>query len=87
MDIIKLDKCFFGPYKYPDRSKTVVECMLQMAQKLHLHTVAEGVETEETVALLQAAGCDTVQGYYFAQPMDVFQFEELFHAGETHKEY
>ena len=42
-----------------------------------LELLAEGVETEEQVELLRKIGCDNVQGYYYAKPMSMEEFEQL----------
>ena len=44
---------------------------------MHLSVVAEGVETKEQLSRLEEAGCDYVQGYYFAKPMPCREFEKL----------
>ena len=48
-----------------------------MAHRLDLTVVAEGIETEEQMKRLQALGCDYAQGYFFAKPMSVTEFEGL----------
>jgi EAL domain-containing protein (putative c-di-GMP-specific phosphodiesterase class I) len=46
-----------------------------MAHKLGLKVVAEGVETEAQLALLDSIGCDYIQGYYYAKPLPRPEFE------------
>ena len=46
-----------------------------MASKLGIETVAEGVETKEQVELLQGNGCDVAQGYFYAMPMPIEDYE------------
>lgn len=75
VDVIKIDKGFFDQSKDLQRTKTVISSVIDMAQKLGIHTVAEGVETKENVFLLWELGCETVQGYYFARPMPVEHLE------------
>ena len=55
----------------------LVELILDIARNLHLKVVAEGVETEGQLALLQDAGCDLVQGFYFSRPLPPEEFEQL----------
>jgi EAL domain-containing protein (putative c-di-GMP-specific phosphodiesterase class I) len=48
-----------------------------MAHKLEMRVIAEGVETLEQYQLLEGAGCDYVQGFYFSKPVVVEEFEKL----------
>ena len=48
-----------------------------MAKHLDMKIVAEGIETKEQVNFLQEIGCDLIQGFYYARPMPVQDFEEL----------
>ncbi len=48
----------------------IVEATLAMAKKLQMETVAEGVETQDIVDLLKSFGCDFIQGYFYARPLD-----------------
>ena len=48
-----------------------------MAKWLNLSVIAEGVETQEQVDFLRSAGCDYVQGFYFARPMPVDDYVNL----------
>ena len=47
----------------------LVATIVNMAHALNVSVLGEGVETEEQVALLQAAGCKLMQGYYFGKPV------------------
>jgi EAL domain-containing protein (putative c-di-GMP-specific phosphodiesterase class I)/ActR/RegA family two-component response regulator len=47
----------------------IVETLIDLARKLGLRSVAEGVETSEALAALRAMGCDRAQGYYFSRPL------------------
>lgn len=76
VDVIKIDKSFFDEAKDLNRARTVIGSVMDMAHSLGIHTVAEGVETKEHIALLQTLGCETVQGYYYAKPMTIANLEE-----------
>ncbi|MEG0125764.1 MAG: EAL domain-containing protein, partial [Clostridia bacterium] len=55
----------------------VVSSIVDLAKKLNMQTVSEGIETLEWVDYLHSVKCDMVQGYVFAKPMPVTQFEKL----------
>lgn len=76
-DVIKLDKKFIENMMVSGKGKLILEQVVSMSNKLDLGLLAEGVETQEQVELLQSIGCDQVQGYYYAKPMPEDEFFEL----------
>lgn len=66
-DELKLDMCFLRPFN--TRSRRIATAVVKMAKDIDIHTLAEGVETEEQFAYLRDIGCEKVQGYYFGRPM------------------
>ena len=66
-DELKLDMSFLRPFNL--RSKRIVAAIVRMAKVIDVHTLSEGVETEEQFAYLRDVGCEKVQGYYFGRPM------------------
>ena len=66
-DELKLDMCFLRPFNR--RSKRIATAVVEMAKDIEIHTLAEGVETEEQFVYLRDIGCEKVQGYYFGKPM------------------
>lgn len=66
-DELKLDMCFLRPFNL--RSKRIATAVVEMAKAIDIHTLAEGVETEEQYRYLRNIGCEKVQGYYFGKPM------------------
>lgn len=77
LDVIKLDGEFFRNTENIERGQIVVKDTITLAKNLHMKIVAEGIETKEQVEFLQTIGCDLIQGFYFAKPMPVDQFEKL----------
>ncbi len=69
VDVIKIDRSFFTNNKFKSRAKTVLQNIINMAKDLNIHTVAEGVESQEHIDILREIGCENVQGYYYAKPM------------------
>jgi EAL domain-containing protein (putative c-di-GMP-specific phosphodiesterase class I) len=67
-DILKLDRTLVADIESDPRSRALAECVLELARKLKIKVVAEGVETPHQAALLAAAGCAGMQGYWFARP-------------------
>lgn len=77
VDVIKMDRTFFGNSMYKTRAKLLIESIMQMAADLGIQTVAEGVEEEEHIHFLREVGCDIVQGYYYARPLPPEDFFRL----------
>ena len=75
LDILKLDAGFFSGDKHNERADIVVSETLQLARKLNMTTVAEGVEDQSQVDFLAAEGCNMIQGYYYAKPMPREEYE------------
>ena len=59
----------------------VVSAVIGMGKSLKHRVIAEGVETPEQLAFLQAHGCDEGQGYYFSRPLVAQQFAKLLETG------
>lgn len=68
-DLIKIDQSFVRALGQIDRSKPIVEAIVALARCLGMRTVAEGVETEEQLAILAGIGCGEAQGYLFSKPL------------------
>ncbi len=66
-DEIKLDMRFLSTFN--QRSRYIMTSVVQMAKDLSIHTLCEGVETEEQFNFLLNIGCEKVQGYFFGKPM------------------
>jgi EAL domain-containing protein (putative c-di-GMP-specific phosphodiesterase class I)/FixJ family two-component response regulator len=66
---LKLDRSFVSGAIHKASLRTILESSLQLAKKLGLQSVAEGIEQESEWSLLKSMGCDLAQGYYIAMPM------------------
>lgn len=77
VDALKLDRVFFASGDNDKRGKDIIQSVIQLAQALDLHTISEGVEERAQVDFLKEMDCDLIQGYVFAKPMPVPEFEEL----------
>ena len=78
VDVLKLDREFFsGQEKTRLRGTSVIESVIELAQKLKMKTVSEGVEKEWQIELLRKAKCDMVQGFIFSKPVPMEEYEKL----------
>ncbi len=75
LDIIKLDAQFFRDIEDKKRADLIVCDTIKLAKKLGMQIVAEGIETREQVDFLAQQHCDLIQGFYFAKPLPVNEFE------------
>jgi len=70
VDVIKIDKSFVSRLAPEDASSAIVEGLFLIADKLGIHVIAEGIETESQISQLRAFGCLFGQGYLFSRPVD-----------------
>ncbi len=74
VDVLKIDRAFVrdldGSGMARDHARALTEAITGLGHSLGLKVLAEGVETEAQLEVLTALGCDAVQGYYFARPLD-----------------
>jgi len=73
---VKIDRCFVKDAAFDPEARLIVRCVIELAHGLGLSTIAEGVEDEETIAVLRDLKCDQVQGFHIAEP---FRGTELVH--------
>ncbi|WP_052144810.1 sensor domain-containing protein [Halalkalibacter okhensis] len=74
---IKLDKSFINDIHTSQDNKAIIEFIINLSNQLQMKVVAEGVEHEEQLAILQKLNCDELQGYLFSRPQPLPQFEKL----------
>jgi len=77
IDSLKLDQSFVRNIITGTNDAIVISSVIRMAKSLKQSVIAEGVETMEQLAFLQAHGCDEGQGYYFSRPAAAEQFAHL----------
>lgn len=68
IDQVKIDRTFVRDIPGDGDDEAITTAIIAMAHSLGLSVVAEGVETEDQINFLRDAGCDIMQGYYFAEP-------------------
>lgn len=70
LDVIKIDKSFIQGMSASREMRAVLHAIIALAQNMGKAVVAEGAETKDQIACLISHGCDMVQGYYFAKPLN-----------------
>jgi len=81
IDALKIDQSFVRQITTAPDETTIVTAVISMGRSLKLRVVAEGVETQEELAFLQAHQCDEAQGYFFSRPLPPQQFAKLLKTG------
>lgn len=76
---VKIDRAFVKDIEHNSNDMLIVSTTAELAHGLGLLVTAEGLENQAGLGLLQQAGVDTVQGYYFAKPLKAKDFIEWFH--------
>ncbi|MGB1236762.1 MAG: EAL domain-containing protein [Pseudomonadales bacterium] len=74
IDRLKIDRAFVKDLLCQGDDRAILTMICQLGQTLSLKVLAEGVEVAEQLELLQAAGCEEVQGFYYAKPMPLAEF-------------
>lgn len=74
---LKIDRSFVARIRQNDKDLALVNGIIQLASSLGLHTVAEGVEDNQSLLLLQQAGCSCAQGYFWSKAVSPQEFESL----------
>lgn len=74
---LKIDRSFVTDCATNHSLRVIIESSIDMARKLRVKSVAEGVETQEEWDMLKSMNCDVVQGYFIAKPMDSAAFLEF----------
>jgi len=69
LNMVKIDQSFVGEIEANESSAFITKAIISMAHSLNVFVLAEGVETEEQLAVLALQGCDEVQGYFFSKPL------------------
>ncbi len=68
-DVIKIDMRFLSNLENSEKAKTLIDCIIKMANRIHMLTLTEGVETQVQAQFLNKVGCNRLQGYLFGKPI------------------
>ena len=77
-DKIKIDRCFIKDIAEPSGTPCIVQAVVSIAEKRHITTTAEGVETEQQREILRRLGCTEMQGYLFGSAKPAAELKRLF---------
>ena len=78
VDVLKIDMKFLSKSKDDGKAQTILQNIINLSDDLGIDSLTEGVETENQFNMLNDMGCKLFQGYYFAKPMSVEEFEEKY---------
>ncbi|MDD3222561.1 MAG: EAL domain-containing protein [Lachnospiraceae bacterium] len=78
VDVLKVDMKFLPVKDETERGEIILASVIKMANWLGMSVVVEGVETRQQRDFLEGAGCDCVQGYYYARPVPQAEYEEKY---------
>jgi diguanylate cyclase (GGDEF)-like protein len=76
-DTLKIDRSFVYSVGDSGENSEILQTIISLAKNLKMRVIAEGIETESQLALLQNLGCDYGQGYLLAKPMPQEKMEEM----------
>lgn len=76
IDIIKLDRVFLKEGEMQENDRIIISCVVDMAKRLKITSLCEGVETQEQCNYLKEVGCQMQQGFYFSRPIPQEVFEK-----------
>jgi diguanylate cyclase (GGDEF)-like protein/PAS domain S-box-containing protein len=81
VDTLKVDQSFVREIKSETSDAPIICAVINMGRSLNLRVIAEGIDTAEQLAYLQAYGCDRGQGFYFSRPVPALEFAKLLEYG------
>lgn len=81
-DVIKIDMRFLSNLEDSEKARTLIDCIVQMANRIHMLTLTEGVETHVQAEFLNRIGCNRLQGYLFGKPIPKAALYKRIESGE-----
>ena len=77
-DILKIDMAFLSVSQNEEKGRKIINTVIALAKALDMRVIVEGVEADQQVEYLKAAGCDLLQGYYYDMPLSINSFEKKY---------
>ena len=76
-DAVKIDKSFIDDIVTDSKTREIVRFLINLCKVNELEVIAEGVDNKEQLEVLRKCKCDTIQGFYFSQPLSKQDFEKF----------
>lgn len=83
IDKLKIDQSFVRGITKDADDEAITRAIISLSRNLGLRVIAEGVETEDQLSFLRAAGCEKIQGYYYSRPLPEAEFVKFLRNAET----
>ncbi len=77
VDIIKLDRTFLDESVQSEPTRIIIESLIGLANRLGIRAICEGIETKEQAEFLRSISCNYVQGYLYAKPMPIVEYDRI----------
>ncbi len=81
-DVLKLDMKFLSGFRNNQKSKFLIQSVVQMAEQIGMKTLSEGVETKEEAAFLEQISCGRLQGYLYGKPIEYAELKGRIDSGD-----
>jgi len=78
IDNLKIDRAFVMDIENNDDDKVLAKSIIDLAHNLNLAVIAEGVENQQQLAIIEALGAEEIQGFYFSKPKPANEIEDEF---------
>lgn len=82
VEVLKIDRGFLDEVVTTEKGKTIIRGMISLAKAIDIQVVAEGVESTEQARFLCQTGCTVAQGFLYAPPVPVSEFEAMLFNGQ-----
>ena len=78
VDVLKMDLGFLRDTHDREKSEEILSFVVELSKRLNIGSIAEGIETEEQYEFLRNCGCQFFQGYFFSQPIPIYEYEKVY---------
>lgn len=78
VNVLKMDLGFLRDTHDKEKSEEILSFVVELSKRLNIGSIAEGIETEEQYMFLKECGCQFFQGYFFSQPIPIYEYEKVY---------